>query len=1516
VTGSSYSGTSSHAARFTNGVVEDLGTIPGGITSSGWGINDLGQVAGDSEYSINGGSIRHAALFANGAVTDLGALPLWGNYARGNGVNNAGEVVGHSGPNLSTTVTHAFIWDSINGMRDIDPAGGYAKAFSINNSHVVTGTTTGSGSGAFRAFIWDASNGVRDIGTIAGSTSSGAFINDNGHVTGTSTINTFDNRQHAFLYDGTMHDLGALGDNDFFSDRSTGNGLNIHDQVVGSTYRPYQGGGNYQIPFIYTGGQMYDLETLVDASGADYRLYTATGINDAGQIAVSAIQRSTGQIRAVLLTPNIAGTPLPTATASASSTNTPTPTPTGAPLAAISGTVTYGNAVGAPTLRSVSNVLISGAGSTSVSTLTGFPGGAYSLGGFGAGSYTVTPAKANGANGISSFDAARIAQHASGINLLNGSQLIVADVSENGTVSSFDAGQVARYAVSIPGSGGTGTWVFSPVSRSYPSVTTNIMGQDYSALLMGEVSGNWTDNGLRPFKSGGSVRSASVALPRLLILANDQVIIPVSIRGVVNTGIISYEFQLRYDPSVVRPLADPVDLVRTVSGRLSAVANAEEPGLLRVAVYGPVPLNRNGVLINLRFTAVGAPGSVSPLTWERIMFNEGDPQATATDGQVALSATAPNEAEFGGPILTTNGQSIPSTGVPLTDSKSQAPSIISTGFGPYTAGAAFGAPGDLDSSFGTGGQVVTMFSSSAGGTRLGTPEAVIVQPDGKIIAAGMARNLLNGGQAIGLALVRYNVDGSLDEGFDGDGKVHIRLNGFDTIHALAVSPDGKIVATGLTNLSGGGNNDFAFLVTRFNPNGSLDTSFNGSGYRIDNWTSGLDEAVACAVQPDGKIIAGGFLDAGTAATDFAMARYNLDGSLDTGFGSGGLVRTDFDGTLDGAQTVVLMPDGKIILGGAIWNAEVSNGDFGLIGYNSDGTVDTAFGTGGKVRTDFDGESQNTFDLELTTGNKLLLTGCVGQPGLWNIAAIRYNADGSLDSTFDGDGKFRHDFLAGAIEGGVAVKTQTNGKIVIAADVEPRGTEFDFAVMRLNADGTIDTGFGNNGITFVDFGRFRPGPLVGFSNDDPTDMWIAPDGKIVVAGDVELEPNMTHDFGVARFLGDPVSSAIAGTIIYGNAVGAPTLRSVSNVLISGSGATSVTTLTAFPGGEYSLSGFGAGSYTVTPTKTGGANNITSFDAARIAQHAAGINFLTGNQLIVADVSENGAVSSFDAGQVARYAVSVPGSGGTGNWIFGPASRSYPSVTANITDQNYSALLMGEVSGNWTNTGARPSKSGESKRGMTVNLPRLVSPTNAEITIPVTIRGVVVNKGIISYEFDLRYDPSVIQPQADPVGLAGTASRGFSFASNAEEAGLLRVAVFGTMPLDGDGLLLNLKFTAVGAPGTVSPLTWERLMLNEGDPQAIAAAGQVRLSAAAADSAEMSGRLLNSMGQGIPNANVTLTDTAGKSRSIISNGFGYYRLGGLKVAQTYTIKVESRGWTFPPLTISVTGGLISVDMIADH
>ena len=293
-------------------------------------------------------------------------------------------------------------------------------------------------------------------------------------------------------------------------------------------------------------------------------------------------------------------------------------------------------------------------------------------------------------------------------------------------------------------------------------------------------------------------------------------------------------------------------------------------------------------------------------------------------------------------------------------------------------------------------------------------------------------------------------------------------------------------------------------------------------------------------------------------------------------------------------------------------------------------------------------------------------------------------------------------------------------------------------------------------------------------------------------------------------------------------------------VTGTGSPDVFTTTAGPGGAagvYALTGFGAGSYTVSLSKTTGQNGISSNDAARIAQHVAGLLQLTTNvQKVTADVSNNGTISSTDAAQIARFvAATGPPTGLTNQWKFfvppGPTfpigssatTRTYESVTSNITGQDFIGLLIGDVTGNWIPGPERPNKTG---RNTTVTIPRLVTPSESEITIPISVKG-AAKKGIISYEFDLRYDPTVILPQENPVDVAGTVSRGLFVVTNAEEAGLLRVVVYGPMPIDENGVLLRLRFNAAGKPGTVSPLVFERIMFNEGNPAVAANEGKVKL-----------------------------------------------------------------------------------------
>jgi len=200
-------------------------------------------------------------------------------------------------------------------------------------------------------------------------------------------------------------------------------------------------------------------------------------------------------------------------------------------------------------------------------------------------------------------------------------------------------------------------------------------------------------------------------------------------------------------------------------------------------------------------------------------------------------------------------------------------------------GAAVAAPGDLDTSFGTGGKVTTDFGPGSN-----SAAAVAIQADATIVAAGSSGS---GHFALG----RYNTDGSLDTSFGSGGKVTTEVGGiFEAASAVAIDANGKIVAAGGTAPSG-----FCcqFALARYNSNGTLDTSF-GSGGKVTTFFGAIATASAVAIQTDGKIIAaGGKFD--PFGTGFALARYNSDGSLDTSFGSAGKVVTSFGGAFEGAD---------------------------------------------------------------------------------------------------------------------------------------------------------------------------------------------------------------------------------------------------------------------------------------------------------------------------------------------------------------------------------------------------------------------------------------------------------------------------------------------------------------------------------------------------------------------------------------------------------------------------------------
>ncbi len=351
--------------------------------------------------------------------------------------------------------------------------------------------------------------------------------------------------------------------------------------------------------------------------------------------------------------------------------------------------------------------------------------------------------------------------------------------------------------------------------------------------------------------------------------------------------------------------------------------------------------------------------------------------------------------------------------------------------------ARYTSNGSLDTSFGGGtGKVTTHFSGSVAGGGVAQAWAVALYPSSgpnanKIIVAG--DTTANGPNDF--ALARYNADGTLDTSFGTGGKVTTNLVGSssDQIFSVVIQSDGAIVAAGSTTSGGAGWN---FTLARYTPSGVLDTSF-GAGGVVTNSFGNIDYGTSLALQSDGKIVVAGLLD-----NDFAVVRYATNGTLDTtAFGGGtGMVRTDF-GADDYGYSVAIQSDGKIVVAG---RSVVSGfGNFALARYNTDGTLDTSFGTGGKVTTNF-GNDDYGYSVAIASDGKLVAAGYSNASGTYDFAVARYLPNGALDSTWDTDGKVTTDFGGSPDVGYTVAILPNDGKVLVAGNGGPSG---DFAVAR-------------------------------------------------------------------------------------------------------------------------------------------------------------------------------------------------------------------------------------------------------------------------------------------------------------------------------------------------------------------------------------------------------------------------------------------------------------------------------------
>jgi uncharacterized delta-60 repeat protein len=384
-------------------------------------------------------------------------------------------------------------------------------------------------------------------------------------------------------------------------------------------------------------------------------------------------------------------------------------------------------------------------------------------------------------------------------------------------------------------------------------------------------------------------------------------------------------------------------------------------------------------------------------------------------------------------------------------------------------------PGELDTTFHATYGFVT-YNSRANSYDFGN--AVAIQPDGKILVGG----ILYSGSSHDALLLRYHSDGTIDSGFGTGGAFFYDggVSGLDSIYAIAIQPDGKILAAGIIEYG-----SYDVLVIRLNSNGTLDPGFGAGGIVTYGTLSNTDEAKAVVLQPDGKIIVAGYFDNGSN-DDVLLLRYTSSGLPDTGFGTGGVaVFGSAEGLSEEAKVVLLQPDGRIVVAGSRYNG--IDQDIILLRFNNNGTLDAGFGSGGIVVYDT-GFDDITNSAALQVDGKIVVAG-EHRNSAANPIILRFNANGSLDTGFGGSGVIHYskDYDANA------VALQTDGKIIVAGEISnPDPAGFDVLLFRLLSNGSLDSGFGTGGI--FTFGTSSS------TYDYGNAIAIQTDGNIVVVGE--------------------------------------------------------------------------------------------------------------------------------------------------------------------------------------------------------------------------------------------------------------------------------------------------------------------------------------------------------------------------------------------------------------------------------
>lgn len=365
--------------------------------------------------------------------------------------------------------------------------------------------------------------------------------------------------------------------------------------------------------------------------------------------------------------------------------------------------------------------------------------------------------------------------------------------------------------------------------------------------------------------------------------------------------------------------------------------------------------------------------------------------------------------------------------------------------------AATAQSGTLDPGF--SGDGIATLDGGANGFDLAY--AGTLQPDGKILVAGWT----NATPKASCMVARYLTDGTLDASFGNNGRMIAGIPGLSCRStALALQQDGKILAAGASD----NGTNYDFVVLRMLPDGTPDSSFSEDGWATIDFGTSFELAYAVAAQPDGKVILAGRIADGSFA-NFAMGRLLANGQPDLGFGDQGMVSTDFREE-DSANAIALQDDGKIILGG--FSSVSANGDFALARYNRDGSLDKEFGTGGKVLTDLAGQNESDYitSMFLLSDGRILTAGNANNNNLEftsDAGIVRYMPNGQSDLSFGSNGVVIAPLGSKTNVEGVSVAA--DGKVIICGTSDVVQGENRWFLSRFQPEGGLDISFGTLGV---------------------------------------------------------------------------------------------------------------------------------------------------------------------------------------------------------------------------------------------------------------------------------------------------------------------------------------------------------------------------------------------------------------------------------------------------------------------